>query len=292
MSRPIFKLLTAFCVLAVLAVVVVVVVTLSQPLTPIKPMPNPNGYDDFVAAGDLLRGDPDPLSLTNGQLAAYLAGKATAISLVQTGLSRECRVPLVYSIDATHTLPLPALKQVAQLLAAQGKLAEAQGRNNDAAQSYLTMIRLGQESCRGGLIIHSLVGIAIEAMGDAHLESLIPKLSAAQSRAFATDLESIDSKREPTAATLDQELQWVRRTWGIKGRLVRLLTYKMTQQNEQKWKTRVAAQEARSQNVMLKLASHAYELENGKPPSNPEALVSDYLKSVPQSAVTNAPATR
>ncbi len=92
---------------------------------------------------------------------------------------------------------LSTLKRLAQALAAQGQLAELEKHPAAAAESYLTAIRLGVAGSRGGLLIDSLVGTAVEAIGSAGLEKLVPMLDAKQCCQTVAALESCDARREP-----------------------------------------------------------------------------------------------
>src|SRR5215469_7700909 len=93
------------------------------PTSPGAPLPNPNGYDDFVAAGKSIRGDPSGFSvLTHEQLQGLVSSNSEPLRLFQTGLTRECRAPTALLITNLGVLAtdLPALKRVALLLSAQG----------------------------------------------------------------------------------------------------------------------------------------------------------------------------
>jgi len=116
-------------------------------------LPVPNGYDDFVAAGLKVAGNPsDFTQLSEEQLVGLVATNVEALKLVRLGLSRECRVPLqlikndTNFVDQAH---LTEIKMLAQLICAEGRLAELEGRTNDAATICLGAIRFSQESPRG-----------------------------------------------------------------------------------------------------------------------------------------------
>jgi len=58
---------------------------------------------------------------------------------------------------------LARLKQLAQLLAAEGRLREMDNDTAGAALIYAEIIHFGNETSRGGFIINRLVGIACES---------------------------------------------------------------------------------------------------------------------------------
>src|ERR1700677_2697324 len=131
------KWLFTLVVLANLIIVFVVVLGALQPAPP-RPMPNPNGYDDFVKAGTMLADKTSDYStMKQPELAALVATNADAIKLLRIGLSRECRLPDDYSSNYFDRVlsELADQRQLALNLCAEGRLASMQNRTNDAAES-------------------------------------------------------------------------------------------------------------------------------------------------------------
>ena len=289
--KPKFRtLLPALVVVAALAGFALLLFTAGKS-APLPPLPNPNGYDDLVRAGEML----EPIvpfmvikDMNEAELRAALATTAfaklgEALALARLGLHRECRVPLDYSLtSATHDGDLSALKGVARAFTAQGSLAEMESRTIDASESYLDLIRLGQESARGGVVLDSMHGRTLEAMGLGYLGKLVPKLAAQSCRKLASELESIDERSESPETVLRQEKAWARRTYGFRGWISRLLNYRSLKQEEQKWASRMKGQQNQRRSLMLKLAARAYEQETGQRPKALTDLVPSYLKTVPR----------
>ena len=147
----------------------------AEPLPPVAPLPNPNGYEDLVKAGRVIKSMAGYDQTNEQQLAELVATNAEALRLLRAGLSNQCRVPLQFSENymTRHLNDLASFKRLAQILAAEGRLAGMEGRPADAAKSYLDAIRLGTESARGGIMIDELVGIAIEAIGTSCLQNTL-----------------------------------------------------------------------------------------------------------------------
>jgi hypothetical protein len=288
MTRAVIRSLIALGILAVGLFVITVVLILRQPAPTAPVLPSPNGYDDFVKAGQMLSGDVSGYrDLTEAQLRSLVMTNAGALNLMRTGLCHDCRVVLAYSVTNTSFLSdLAALKRLAQALAAEGRLAELDSRPGDAARCYSDMIRLGCETSRGGRVIESLVGIAIESIGDSQLQKLISMLDAIQCRTAATALETADLRRDSPAAILQQERDWCRRAYGLKGQFTRLLTFRLTRQTEQRLVSKFDAQRTQTRRLLVTLAVRAYQLEHGVPPDNLSALVPLYLKALPQNPLT------
>jgi len=288
MAHPAAKLLTGFFVVAVLLVVATLVLTQGQLPPPSPPIPEPNGYDDLVSAGGMVADKTgDFFTMSEGDLRALVMKNSEAVKLAKTGLTHECQVPLDFSApNPSYFTNLAVVKRLAQAITAEGRLAEFENRPADAAEAYLTVIRLGHAISRGGLLIDSLVSVAIDAIGVANMEKLAPKLDAKQCREAAAVIESCEGQREPAQAVLVRERAWGRRVFGLKGQLARLVNFKSMKQSEQKVVARLSAQQNREQVLLIQLASRAYELEKGERPKILGNLVPEYLKAIPQNPVT------
>src|SRR5262249_5698551 len=132
--------------------------------------------------------------LDHDELRSFVVTNSEALRLLRVGLTRRCSVPTDSAIAnfATTSGDLMALKSLARLLSAEGRLAEMENRPADAARSYIDSIRLGSEMSRGGFMINRLVGIACEGVGSIPLVKLVPKLMCEQARPLVAELEQID----------------------------------------------------------------------------------------------------
>src|SRR2546427_8149839 len=179
--------------------------TLIESSRPISrpPLPNPNGYDDFLNAQSqylqMAVYDGDVTRASAEQLREYLAKNGEALKLIRQGLTKECRIPIEFSTNYLSLRSLADVKKLVWLFKADGRLAELEHRNNDAARIYLETIRYGEESCRGGVMIDRLVGIACQASGMSWLQKVAGALDAKTCRKTAKQLLEIDRRREPVA---------------------------------------------------------------------------------------------
>jgi hypothetical protein len=284
------KLLTGFFIVAVLLVVAALIFALSQPPPAPPPLPKPNGYDDLVRASWMLADKTSDYTTMNREyLRSVVETNAEALKLARTGLSRPCQVPLDYSAASPNYLLTnrAGLKRLAHGLAAEGRLMELEDRPTEAADSYLTTIRLGVATSKGGLLIHALVGIAIEAIGTSYLEKQARTLDAKQCRQAAAVLESCEARREPATTVLAHERDWSRRAYrGVKWQIARLVMFKTIRQSEQRAVAKMNTLRTREQVLLVQLASRAYELEKGERPKGLSDLVPAYLKTIPQNPVT------
>jgi len=261
----------------------------AEPLPPVAPLPNPNGYEDLVKAGRLIKSMAGYDQTNEQPLAELVATNAEALRLLRAGLSNQCRVPLQFSENymANHLNDLAGCKRLAQVLAAEGRLAELEDRPADAAGSYLEAIHLGAESAHGGVLIDQLVGTAIEAIGVAGLQKLVDQLDAKSCRDTAAALETCDAQGQTWQQVMQQERDWSRRSYpGVRYELVRLMRRNSMNKVFQKAEDKFNKQRLKTQQVTVDLAARAYELENGHPPGTAADLVPEYLKAVPQNPFT------
>jgi prepilin-type processing-associated H-X9-DG protein len=145
-----------------------------------RPLPDPNAFDDYVAAGKLAKdagGSREAHQDTAmvEQQRAVLAACAPALQRLREGFGKEFMNPPVRSFDT----PFPYLadfRELGRVLLVEAALATREGRFGTAANSYLDMVRLAHDVPRGAPLIHALVGVAIEGMALAPLSKLVPKL--------------------------------------------------------------------------------------------------------------------
>jgi hypothetical protein len=261
----------------------------TEPLPPVAPLPNPNGYDDLVKAGKTIKGDVWDYDKANlEKLRGIVLTNAGALSLARSALSNQCGVTLQFS-QAYLTNHLPELigfRSLAQAFATEGKLAEMDIRFNDAAKSYLDAIHLGVAAGRGGTLIDEMLGIAIESLGLEQLQKIAGNLDGKSCRDTIQTLETLDTQRQSWADVLRQEDAWSRRTFGLRGQILRWIYHPVRDRNYQRAIDTIKSTQKKEGQLLIDLAVHAYELDKGHRPTNLADLVPDYLKAVPQDPFT------
>jgi hypothetical protein len=285
------RLITIFILLFPLALFTgFLVYELSGPLPPLHPLPSPNGYDDLVNAGRMVSSNSwnfEPM--TGDQLRETVAANAASLSLARTGLSHECRVPLQFSMAyvTNHIPDLIALRMLAQAFAAESRLAEVEGRTNNAVRSDLDTIDLGIEASRGGTMLDGMIGVAIESSGLKPLQNISSRLDARTCRETVTTLETLGAQKPSWADLVQQDNAWSRRTFpGIKYQLGKLIMFSTARQVRQKAGEKFEECERETRQLTIDLAARAYELDKGHRPASPADLVPDFLKTVPQDPFT------
>ncbi|MEI9865727.1 MAG: hypothetical protein WDN00_14475 [Limisphaerales bacterium] len=202
-------------------------------------MPNPNGYDKFLEAGRMLEGDPASYKTMDvADLTELVASNATALNLMRAAFTNEIRVPVQFSTTtaSSNLAVMISFRKLAMILTAEGRLAELNNRPEDAAWDYLDVIRFGNESGRGGLIVDAMIEVAIEGLGQSNLQRLTGKLDAAACRKIIAGLELLDAQRQPWTDVLETENIWHRKiSPGLKGYLIiSILMRKQISDNNQK----------------------------------------------------------
>ena len=257
-----------------------------------EPLPNPNGYDDFTAAGKALIGKvPDSESASIEECRDYIATNQLALDRGRLGLTRSCRIPAVSSLvwARHHVEDIMATKSLVGAFCLEGDVAKRENRPDKAAASYLTAIKVGTMSARGGVMIDGLVATACQAMGVRRLDSEMGSLSAEECRKLIAGLEEVETEQEPAAAIMTSERRWLISQLvtvdGFKEYLKEVADAKSLRPEKAIRARFVSQYEARSQwvpQLKAKLAVRAYFLEKGRWPAAWGDLVPGYLKQDPK----------
>jgi hypothetical protein len=267
---------------------------MEEPLPPVAPLPNPNGYDDLIKAGEMVSTNSWNYDSANlEQLRETTAANAEALALARAGLSNECRVPVQFSRSylTHHISDLAGLRKLMQAFVTEGELAGKENRHNDAAKSYLDAIHLGTEAGRGGTVIDEMVGIAVESVGLEQLQKTADNLDAKSCRNTIQTLETLAAHKQSWADVLQQEKNWSQRSYsGLQGQTLRLyyklVFYRTREQNYQRAIDKIKSTQNKEGQLLIAFAARAYQLERGIPPANIADLVPDYLNAVPQDPFT------
>lgn len=309
MVRRVAKLAALLLSLLILLppLVVFCVLVVPAPDRPETVLPDPNGYQDLVAAGKAfeLAGvdnldmviSQQPLDMldmaTRQQLQAFVASCGHAFDTARVGLARECQVPIWYSWAdyEADDLDISALRPVVRALRAEGKLAELEGRPADAAGSYLDMIRLGRVGTRGGLLIAWLTGRACEGMGMAALAELRESLTSGQCNDLIDTLQTLEANREPVEEVCARDQLWGRIVLEWKWQLIHIVrTITGSEPDVRPLLEKAADQTQASFRLLIcGLALRSYSVENAQPPEKLGDLVPDYLREVPLDPFSGKP---
>ena len=286
-------------VVAILFAVPAAMLAISPSRRPAKapPLPVPNGYDDLVRAGRLIRGDwPNQGDLAKadlGEVRAFLAANAPAFEALRVGLGRECLADFEDSQAGLAKLvaEMGPIRSLSRLVLARGRIAEADGRPGDAARAFSEAIALGRASMRGGLGISIQMGAVIQNLAIAQLRGVRDGLTLDDCRALIRDLEAMDRNPFTVADAADHYARWVAGAFNPFMRLqMRWLgVAQKGEADERALAVRGIDGSDRARRFLLvELAIRAHHREHGTWPKSVEALVPAYLDSAPIDPTTGS----
>ena len=254
-------------------------------------LPNPNGYEDLVAAGREITGDFTKVIKQEEDteaLRALVAENRDVLDRARVGLGRESIVPLakIRSV-AAHMNDLSAKRSLGRLLAYEAILAERNGQTAEAAVRFADVIRFGRAISSGGLILDRLAKGAVQFPGVEGLARLAPTLTGEDARRLARVVERLDRGREPLHRVFDRDLAFNLDRGGVPLRISYMINRRMMQ-GLLAPAIKSAEQADRRDQAYLRLlaatlALRAYRLDHPDAPTPPalDALVPAYLNAVP-----------
>ena len=151
--------------------------------------------------GNLKTGDLVPSS---AELHALLRAGAPGFATLRQGFQYECRMPPARSFDTLFP-QFGIVRAMARVLRFKADVQARDGNWGGAFDTALDGKQLGVTLPRGGVLIAMLVGVACEAITRDGAWDAVGHLTAAQARAGARRMATINAKRTPFADTLREE---------------------------------------------------------------------------------------
>ncbi|MDB6124833.1 MAG: hypothetical protein JWQ71_3826 [Pedosphaera sp.] len=282
----------ALVAVALVAMLALVIWSANRP-TPHIPLPNPNGFYDFVIAGSAVTGDIANFEkLDQDGLHALILTNAEPLRQLRLGLTHSCSVPTEsWATNSTAMMnELPNQKKLARLLLAEGRLAELENRPADAARSYLDAMRLGNEISRGGFIINRLVGLADGWIGITPLLTLAPKLKCDQATPLIAELEKLDADTVTWNEVLQNENFLVRHELRKTSNPIMWITaWWQSRPAKKKGEEKHKLLTARLRLLTTELALRCYQSQQGHGPERLDQLIPKHLKRVPLDPFSDKP---
>lgn len=281
MTRKVRNLLIALLPLCLVGALIIAALINSRGVSR-PPLPNPNGYDDFLNAATLMTGGvATSATLDQEGLRRLNEANTNALRRLRLGLSRSCSVPTESAISNLNAMfgDLAKLKSLARLLVEEGRLAELENRPEDAARSYVDAIQFGNEISHGGFLLHRLVGVASEAIGAAPLFRLVPKFSCEQTRPLSLSLEKVEQTRVSWEEISQNESLFARKSTG--NPLARMTGWWMARTARKKGEEKHQRTVAHLRLLLTELALRCYRAETGRGPERLEQLIPKHLTKAP-----------
>lgn len=184
----------------------------NQPLpleTKERPLPEPNGFVLAIDAASRLSPTPSGSPIADRKftdakvLRDKLAPDEPQLDDLRKSLRMEWGIPPVQ--DLSQKFPyLAEFRQAGRELAAESRLALAEGRPGDAAERALDAVELGARVGSRAPLIHYLTGVSLSAIGTDQADRVAPKLSAAEAQRVGARMDRIIAGF-PTAADAFRE---------------------------------------------------------------------------------------
>jgi len=256
-------------------------------------LPSPNGYEDMVLAGSLLTTSSAGWE-TQGvaHLRPSVEANSNALGVLRGAWSSDWGVPISPDPNAMQSIlaNVTTTKRLAQALVSEGRVAEWEGRTNDAVVAYSDCLMLGHKSTHGGLMIHDLVGIACTAIGTKPLQRIYSSVSDNSLLSLLRRLAEIDGNNEPVEDLIGRDRDWARRShgwlrfaWGsIQGRGA-------IKQHGHSVRMRHRISESEVRLLRTDVALELFRRKNGRYPPALAELVPEFFNAVPQDPFRSQP---
>ena len=264
-------------------------------------LPEPNAYEELAALGKQLKGVAIPKDDTTlppsqrptpQEFIDFEKQHRELLEKAHANMNSPSLVPLSYDTKYLDNLDVvDPTRQLARAMIAAGHAASLQGNNQQAIERYVDTIVLARQNNRGGLIIHWLIGNAIEGMGKSAIHTNRNKIPTAQRQSLITTLRKLGEVSEPFAPVKAREAAWIQATFGWTGRL----TWYVNDLAGGIESIDVACPEAEQRCralhriLLLELAIENYHDEHSQYPEQLEALVPNQLNQLPLDPFSNKP---
>jgi hypothetical protein len=270
--------------LAILLILVRVADRFSRRGIALPDRPAANAYPTVLAlAKDVELPGEDLMNLRAEEVQRLASKNRNAAVRLHSEVRRDSGVELSTAggwMDA-HMTDLKSFKRLAGVLGVQSRAELLSGNTNAAAAAMLDVLLLGTTMSRGGVLVDSLTGLAVETFGMAGVRGLLPGVGAAFCRSAARELETLDANRDTPEQVLKAEKAWSQASFGLIQRAGGLLGRSALAQREADFVQRHHKAVRRTRQLTLLLAARALELERGSPVSKPQDLVPDVLTGIP-----------
>ena len=251
---------------------------------------------------------------------AWLAANGKSWALLSQARAAKTRHPNTRN-NIMAPMPYGIMREMARAKMIEAKDFKSLNQWNRALNSGLDSVEMGHDIERGAPLIGSLVGIAIQAIGAASVADVPPHLNALEARAGVKRLENLIKNAETPANVLREE-KWTMMTqvqsasstvlMPLQGQTARSIgamidefvreiskpfALQTTPPKPTGWLNvyaailydvfprynfNVARRSATEEQLLLRLALRAYQLENGAYPASLNQLAPKYLIQIPR----------
>lgn len=171
------------------------------------------GYKLLIAAGSSLTGteifaaDTEP---SDGDTAQFLNANVEALERAREALRRDCAVPIKYEwgFFEKHCEDYSPLRDLARSFALELNAAVRLGDLARAIDIGLNIFDLANAARRGGLVIDSLMAVAIEGVAIDRVRGYRLRLKPNEATHLANELLRMEAEREPFEEIVARDRKW------------------------------------------------------------------------------------
>ncbi len=236
-----------------------------------------NGYLLFMEAYDLLTSTAtsleDELSKlyeedeVSDALRSALDSNIPALDKVREGLAKPYSIAPYINVQsqATKMNTLSYTRELGRQLAYRAAVDRLDGNPEAALKGYLDIVRLGERSGQGGVLILGLVSVAIQDLATREaLEELLPDLSVEQLNHLIGILEAEEKKLISFEQILANERSAM--VVGFSGKIQYLMAKKVLEPAFDRANESFKLRDAEIRRVLLKARVERYTREHGEAP--------------------------
>lgn len=268
---------------------------IQKPPIPNQVLPQPNGYDDYLAAAQTLphrvavysnNFDPDTDSLDVVRNA--IEEVQPAIDLVRVGLSKDIQKPLDYSSVPSLGLH-DACRKIGAGLEAKGKLAERQNDHSKAAEEYIMGMQFATRYFCESTILDFLLGKASFERGFSGLFLMRDDLARDVQVKLISELAEIEQQVEPLEQLVERDNALQIHVYGWREHLRQVMAKLPGVESfmEKAFPSLYRRHIADLRLLQVELALRVWRSEHGEWPKSIESLVPSYLPTFPVDPFSN-----
>lgn len=221
----------------------------------------------------------DPAAASEQQLKDYVAQHAPQLAALKRWIATpDACIPLKW--DAADIERAAKGRAAARLLLAEAQIARAEGRYSDAATIATQIIELGKKLADRGLLVHWLIGTAVEGIGLDELSKSAPGLSTGECARLISDLTELEDGRESLETVRRRDERWSAHEGGWRW-AVASLTARLKGLNQNSALNAQVSRIARFRMAQSILAIEAFRREHGRWPAELGEIVPRYLPQAP-----------
>jgi hypothetical protein len=299
--------LAGVCLVLYLPLGVLYVRMLRELPPPDRPQPPRNAMAEILAASrDLLKWNSAESTLAEIRNIRHDAATsrkvAAAYREMMAALERPAAVQIDWKKDVNpnfipNLLPeIQMLRSIARTWEREARASAAAGRFDEALQYDLATVRLGVTQQHGGVMVHELVGIAIEGIGTHQLVSDRKQLATDDRGRLLEALKAIDEDRDPWMLAVTRDAVWSDRTYTWRATLEREsptvlalvavapeegLVTRAAQPSMQAFRDAARRRDATMRLLIADTAIGLFQEDRGRWPETLEELCPEYLAAVP-----------